>query len=521
MPNTNPYHLFPNTGPDCSTGRSAALRSRRVEMYYDESPEPAEYTAIARKAADILKEHENQSPALARAKALNCVVSEAPAEIEENCIFVGGENPFFYNLMLPALQEDKVSKEYGSLFSDLERKRFRVMMLASPWFAGHITPGCDQILLLGTDGFRMRINEQLENLRRTSPDSLSVLWYEAALLSMDNVDAYAKKLRDACQKYHEETGNAEFGRCAAILERVPQKPAATFREALQSYWIVHVLITLEMGGCTPGGGIGMGRPDQYLYPFYAKDIENGTLTREQALEYMELFLLNFTHNDYHTNHKICTPGTQGSLCGVTPSGQDAFNELSELIMEASARIQMPGPYISIRLNKKMSKRAIRTAANFITGGLGFPVVNDEVLIPAFLKHGRSLHDANDYICSCCYENTIPGRESFNPSTSWINSAILLELLLNGGKSILSGEELCYGQPPPEYKTFDELLAAYVALMKKVMADNIEVCTRTDNAMIGNRAYPLMSVFIDDCIASGLDIIDGGIAPKPVWSIGWA
>lgn len=513
MSNTtpNPYHLFPNSGPDCSTERSAALRRRRVDMYYENLQEPDEYKTIALKAADILKEHENHSAAIARAKTLSYIVSAAPveSEIEKNCIFVGGENPFFYNLMLPALYEDKVSREYNSLFSELEFKRFNMMMVSSPGFAGHITPGCDQILLLGTDGFRMRINELLENLRRTSPNDPAVLWYEAALLSLDSVDLYAQRLREACEKHYDKTGDGEFKTCAKILEQVPKKPVRTFREALQSYWIIHVLITTEMGGCVPGGGIGMGRPDQYLYPFYSKDIEDGTLTRAQALEYMELFLLNFTHNDYYTGHQIFTPGTQGSLCGITPTGLDAFNELSELIMEASVRINMPAPYISIRLNKKMSKRALRAAANFVSCGLGFPVVNDDVLIPALLKHGRTLADANDYICSCCYENTIPGRESFNPSTYWFNSAVILELLLNNGKSMLSGEDLCGEQQPLEYKTFDELLAAYIVLMKKVLLENIDACNRADKAMIGNRAYPLMSVFIDDCIASGTDMIDGG------------
>jgi len=226
--------------------------------------EPDEYKTIARKAADILKEHENESAAWARAKALNYVVSAAPVEIEKNCIFVGGENPFFYNLMLPSLAEDKSSREYHSLFSDLECRRFKMMMVSAPGFSGHITPGCDQILLLGTDGFRMRINEQLEILRLVSPNDASVSWYEAALLSLDSVDAYAERLRGACEKYYEETGDSEFKCCAEILERVPKKPAMTFREALQSYWIIHVVITLEMGGCTHGGGIGMGRPDQYF-----------------------------------------------------------------------------------------------------------------------------------------------------------------------------------------------------------------------------------------------------------------
>ena len=505
-----PYHLKPNSGPDCSTKRSAALRKKRLAMFYEKRSEPETYANIARIAADTLKRHESRSPAMARAKAMEYVVSTAPVELDDCSLFVGGENPFFYNLLLPALNEDRYARIYPSLFTEHESRCFNAMLYTSPGFAGHITPGCDQILLQGTDGIRARINERLGIMREKSllADNSAAAWYEAALLSINNVDIYAERLRAACDARYSETGDGEYQLRADILENVPKRPAHTFREALQSYWIVHALITMEMGGCVPGGGIGFGRPDQYLYPFYLHDIKVGILTRAQALEYMELFLLNFTHNDYYTHHQMYTPGTQGSLCGITPTGADAFNELSELIMEASARIHMPAPYISIRLNKRMSEDALKSAANYVTCGLGFPVVNDGVMIPAFLRHGRSLADANDYICSCCYENTIPGRESFNPSASWFNSALVLELVLNDGRTLLEGEDIC-DMRMADYESFDELLEAYFTLFKKVMAENISACNRADKAMQGNRAFPLMSVFIDDCISSGLDVVDGG------------
>ena len=508
MEQNNPYHLTPNTGPDCSTERSAALRKKRLDMFYEKRTEPDEYKDIARKAAGILKQNETYSPAAARAKAMEYVINAAPVELEKNSIFAGGENPFFYNLMLPALNEDRYARIHPSLFSEHEKKCFEAMLFATPHFTGHITPGCDQILLQGTNGIRARVEEQLAIMHRNKTDESTLVWYESVLVSLDNVDKYAEKLCLACRTRHIETGDPEYKLRAEILENVPKNPARNFREALQSYWIIHTLITVEMGGCVPGGGIGFGRPDQYLYPFYIREINDGILTRTQALEYMELFLLNFTHNDYYTDHMQYTPGTQGSLCGVTPTGADAFNELSELIMEASARIHMPAPYLSIRLNKMMSKRALKSSVNYITCGLGFPVVNDGVLIPAFIKHGRSLADANDYICSCCYENTIPGRESFNPSTSFFNPVLVLELLLNNGRTLNKDENL-YDTQSVEYETFDKFMEAYLDLLIKVMADNIDACNKADKLQQGNRAYPLMSAFIDDCISSGKDVTEGG------------
>ena len=136
-----------------------------------------------------------------------------------------------------------------------------------------------------------------------------------------------------------------------------------------------------MGGCMPGGGLGLGRLDQYLYPYYRRDIDAGRMTRDQALEWMELFLLGFRHVDYYTHHQVYTPGSQASLGGVTPTGLDASNELTELIMEASLRIAMPAPYISLRLHKDAPERYWQAAAAYVTGGLGFPIVNDEVLDP--------------------------------------------------------------------------------------------------------------------------------------------
>jgi trans-4-hydroxy-L-proline dehydratase len=150
------------------------------------------------------------------------------------------------------------------------------------------------------------------------------------------------------------------------------------------------------------------------------------------------------------------------------------------------------------------------AANYVLGGLGFPVVNDEVLIPAMLRHGRTLGDARDYICSCCYEHTIPGREAFHPNGAYLNLPFVLELALNEGRSLRTGDLLGRATPPAStFRTLDDLLDAFRQQLHYVLAALARQLNGADAAHCRWRRYPLMSLFIDDCLARGQDVCAGG------------
>jgi pyruvate-formate lyase len=510
-----PYFRPPGLGPDCSTPRSGRLRERRFAMGYEQRQQPPDYTRLAHEARDLFLAHEADGPAKARAHALSYVVEHCGLTLEPDTLFLGGEDPFFFNLLLPALEADRHQRE-RNLAPDEASARLRdAGMYYASCFEGHITPGLEFVLGQGISGLRQRAEEELANRQRAgslTPDQDD--FYQALLLSCQSVLRYAERYRVRALALAEQTEDpawaADLRQAAAWLERVPEHPAETFAEALQSYWVVYVLVTLEMGGCCPGGGLGLGRPDQFLYPYYRRDLEAGRLTREQALELMELFLLGFRHVDYHTGHQQFTPGSQGSLGGVTPLGDDACNDLTELILEASLRIAMPAPYLSLRLHKGASERAWEAYANYVAGGLGFPVVNDEVLIPAFLRHGRALYDARDYICSCCYENTIPGREAFHPNGCYLNLPFVLELALNESRSQLTGDMLGAGTPPPEaMPDFSALLSAFRAQLHHVADELVALVNAADERHCAYRRYPLMSLLMEDCIARGLDVCAGG------------
>jgi formate C-acetyltransferase len=512
---TEPYFRPPGRGPDCSTPRSARLRERRFRMGCEARTEPPGCRHLAEEAARIFLAHEERDPALARALALRHVVERCDITIEKDTVLLGGEDPFFFNLLLPTLQADRHSRE-GQRTPDesCERLRAASAFLAT-CFEGHITPGLEFILRQGIEGLRQRIAEHLRVLRAAEPaDAAREAFYQAALLSCESILIYARRYQEVAEQLaaqsDDEDEAAELHEAARILARVPAHPARNLREALQSYWIAYLLTTLEMGGCCPGGGLGLGRLDQFLLPYYQRDIASGELTRAQALELIEIFLLAFRHADYYTPHQPFTPGSQASLGGVTARGGDASNELTELIMQASLRIAMPAPYISLRLHRGAPPRYWQAAASYIVGGLGFPIVNDEVLIPALLRHGRSLSDARDYICSCCYENTIPGREAFHPNAAYLNLPLVLEFALNEGCCLLSGERIgCQTPAAVALDTFADIMDAFTQQLHYVGERMVALVNHADRSHMTNRRYPLMSLFIDDCLARGQDVCAGG------------
>jgi len=470
--------------------------------------EPAQYTELAERVKRVFLENEETDISLARSRAMRVVVENCPIGIADDDLIVGGDEPFFFNLMFPALQSDRYARGKDALYTLEDQTFIGAACYWGPCFDGHITPGLEMILAFGLCGLEERAREHRALHEAQGCDQMTLDWYDAALESIDNIRIYTRRLHEAAIEYAAGTGDEEYKQVADILTRVPERPARTFREALQSYWIVYILVTVEMGGCVPGGGLGLGRMDQYLYPYYRRDLDDGEVTRDEALSLMEMFLLNFRHIDYFTPHAICTPGSQTSLGGVTPEGLPAHNELTELIMEASVRIDMPAPYISLRLYKDAPEDWWEMCARYIRRGLGFPVVNDEANIPAFLRHGRSLSDARDYICSCCYENTIPGREAFHPNGSYLNLPKLLEMTLFGGESLLG--KACLPDVPVEFAGFEEFLSSYLGSVRRILRERIlPMVTRIDRFHCESRRYPMMSLFFDECLVRGVDICAGG------------
>lgn len=228
------------------------------------------------------------------------------------------------------------------------------------------------------------------------------------LAERENADEYGKRIIDAIldltdryQKKAVEEGKMEL---AKVLERVPAYGATSFYEALQSFRIIHYSLWLEGNYHNT-----VGRLDKYMYPYLKADMEKGLYTRETALEMVEDFFLSFNKDsDLYVGVQQGDNGQSLVLGGIDENGEEVFNLLSELCLEASRNILMIDPKINLRVSKKTPLRVYELGSELTKAGLGFPQYsNDDIVIEGLQKLGYEYKDACDYAMAACWEFIIP------------------------------------------------------------------------------------------------------------------
>ena len=250
------------------------------------------------------------------------------------------------------------------------------------------------------DGLDVRLNEISARLEmaKAANDEEGIEFLENAALSVKAVLNLADRYRAAA----EEKGLAEI---AATLTQVPHKGARTFHEALQSLRILHYAMW-----CEGEYHCGLGRIDQYLYPYYDADIKAGRLTDETALEELEEFFIACNRDsDLYIGVQQGDNGQSVMLGGVTRDGKPAFNALSRLCLKACGELKLVDPKINLRVDKTTPLEIYELGTELTAKGLGFPqYANDDVVIPALQRWGYELEDARDYSVAACWEFLIPG-----------------------------------------------------------------------------------------------------------------
>ena len=250
------------------------------------------------------------------------------------------------------------------------------------------------------DGLDTRLKEisaRLDRAKSTS-DEEGVEFLENAALAVNAVLGLADRYRAAA----EEKGLVEI---ATTLAQVPRKGARTFHEALQSLRILHYAMW-----CEGEYHCGLGRIDQYLYPYYEADIMAGRLTEETALEELEEFFIACNRDsDLYIGVQQGNNGQSVMLGGVTRDGKPAFNALSRLCLRACGELKLVDPKINLRVDKTTPLEIYALGTDLTAKGLGFPqYANDDVVIPALQRWGYELEDARDYSVAACWEFLIPG-----------------------------------------------------------------------------------------------------------------
>jgi len=336
---------------------------------------------------------------------------------------------------------------------------------------GHVIVNYEKVIRRGLNGIIREAQEALERLNPREPESIEKkLFLEAAIVTLKAAGAFARRYamlaKELTKKERDAARRAELATIAGVCERVPAHPARNFWEALQAYWFTHLLLQIESNGHS----VSFGRFDQILNPYFKKDAREGKITREKALELIECFFvkaseLNKVRPWNETRFKGGYPMFQAlTIGGQTRDGLDATNELTRLVLEATANMRLPQPTVALRIHSKTPEELLVEACEaMVRHGGGLPsFFNDEVLIPALQNTGVGLEDARDYAIMGCAEAVIPGKSlSTNGGGCYINLLKLLELALNNGVNPSNDLQLCPGSgDPTTFKSINDVMNAY-------------------------------------------------------------
>ena len=376
---------------------------------------------------------------------------------------------------------------------------------------GHISVNYQSILELGTSGILAQIISAESNCR----DPEKKAFYQGTKWAMQALAAFAARYADLAERNAaaepRETRRAELQKISQICRRVPRYPATTFREALQSFWFLHLALQIESNGHS----ISPGRFDQYMYPYYRRDVDEGRLTRDEALELLEWLYIKFNEVN-KIRDRVGTlafggyPMFQNLIVGgVDASGKDATNDLSILCLEAGCALQMPQPSLSVRWHDKMDRRLMEKCCELTQTGIGMPAFfNDEAIIPLLQKTGASLEEARDYAEVGCVEPQVPGKSEGLYSGGFMNLCKILEITLNNGVNPNTGTEYTL-KTGLHFETFEQFYEAYRKQLEHFVALQANADNLIDAAHAQLCPTPLVSCFVDDCIASGRDVRSGG------------
>ena len=381
---------------------------------------------------------------------------------------------------------------------------------------GHVTVDYGKVLKIGYSGIIEEAKAALAKLNFGDSDYAKRHHFlNAVIISCEAVIAYAKRyakladtMADGCQDFERK---AELRRIAVNCERVPEFGARSFYEACQSFWFIQMLLQIE----SSGHSISPGRFDQYMNPYFEKDLKAGEITREFAQELMDCIWVKL--NDLNKCRDAASAeGFAGySLFqnliagGQDVNGIDATNDVSFMCINATMHVFLPAPSFSVRVWNGSPHEFLLRAAALTRTGIGLPAYyNDEVIIPALLSRGVTLADARNYNIIGCVEPQAPAKTDGWHDAAFFNMCRPLELVFTRGKD--AGEQI--GPDTGEFKnmkTFDDFYNAY----KTQMNYFIELLVNSDNAIDQAHAdrcpLPFQSCMVEDCIGRGKSMQEGG------------
>ncbi len=325
---------------------------------------------------------------------------------------------------------------------------------------------------------------------------------------------YADLARKQASKEKNPTRKSELENITEVCERVPAQKPRTFQEALQYYWFVHLGVTLELN---PWDAYCPGHLDQHLEPFYTRDLEEGTLTRDQAEELLACLWIKFDNQPAPPKVGVTaqesgtyTDFVQINIGGVRKDGSNGANPVSYMMLDTIQTMKQVQPNPSVHISEVTPDDFLTRAAEVIREGMGKPdLFNSEVVVKEMLRVGKNLEDAREGGTSGCVETGAFGKEAYI-LTGYFNIPKVLEITLNNGRDPETGEILGPETGDPrDFKNYPELFRAFEKQLKFFLDTKIEGNLIIEKLFAEEMPAPFLSLLTDDCIKTGKDYHQGG------------
>lgn len=534
--------------------------TERMQAFREEVLDAKPYIDAQRAvlATEAYKENQNQPRVMVRALMLQKILEGMSIYIDDKSLIAGNQAtknknaPIFpeYTMEFVMNELDLFEKRDGDVFYITEETKEQLREIAPFWEnnnlrargeallpeevdvfmetgvfgmegklnAGdaHLAVNYQRILSDGLKGYEKRVKELRAAIDFTDPESIDKnVFYKAVLTVIEAVrdfaQRYSKLAKELADKETDAKRKEELLQMSKICAKVPYEPANSFREAVQSVWFIQLILQIESNGHS----LSYGRFDQYMYPYYKKDLDNGNITREFAQELMDCIWVKL--NDLNKCRDAASAeGFAGySLFqnliagGQNKDGEDVTNDLSVMSIQASMHVHLPQPSLSVRVWNGSPHEFLIKAAELTRTGIGLPAYyNDEVIIPSLQNRGLSLEDAREYNIIGCVEPQKAGKTDGWHDAAFFNMCRPLELVFSNGmdKGELVGIQT---GDVAGMTTFEEFYDAY----KKQMEYCISLLVNADNAIDVAHAercpLPFLSCMVDDCMKRGMSVQEGG------------
>jgi len=537
------------------TDRMKAFR----EEVLDEKPYIDAQRAVL--ATQVYRENQNQPRVMVRALMLQKILENMSIYIEDKTLIVGNQAtknknaPIFpeYTMEFVLNELDLFEKRDGDVFYITEETKQQLRDIAPFWEnnnlrargeallpeevsvfmetgvfgmegklnAGdaHLAVNYEKILAFGLKGYEERVKDLKAKLDLTDPDSIDKnIFYKAVLIVIEGVhqfaQRYSKLAQELADKEKDSKRKAELLEISRICAKVPYEPATSFYEAVQSVWFIQLILQIESNGHS----LSYGRFDQYMYPYYIKDIQEKVITKDEALElltclWIKTLTINKVRSQAHTLSSAGSPMYQNvTIGGQTPDKKDAVNELSFIVLQSVAQTRLTQPNLTVRYHKNINKKFFDDCIEVMKLGFGMPALNnDEIIIPSFINWGVKEEDAYNYSAIGCVETAVPGKWGYRcTGMSYINFPRVLLCAMNDGVDLTTGKRFTKGYGYfKDMNSYEELLSAWDKTVREMTRYSVIVENAIDKASERDVPDILCSALTDDCIGRGKTIKEGG------------